>query len=420
MPLSTYIESRRAIEALRSGVPNRDAVKALGSAQPHIEANFREQLEAAKGDVANQTQTTGLLIAGDFGSGKSHLLEYFQHLALEENFVCSKVVISKETPLHDPAKLYRAAIQTAVVPCKKGSVLTEIASSLNFNSSRYTDLFKWVNRVDVGLNSRFPATLFLYERVKDPEVLDRIISFWSGDPLRVGELRAWLRAHGEAATYKLEQVSAKELPLQRFKFAPRLIVAAGYAGWVLLVDEVELIGRYSLKQRARSYAELARWTSKLESETFPGLTTVFAITSDFSAAVLEERDDEGKIPERLRASGLDTDNLLASRAERGMRLIRRDSVRLKGPDSQAVDDTRRGLRDIHSQAYQWEAPHLETSDQLSTTSMRQYVRRWINEWDLMRLYPQYKVHTIAEEIKQDLSENRDLEVPSEGDAEANS
>ena len=30
-------------------------------------------------------------------------------------------------------------------------------------------------------------------------------------------------------------------------------------GWLLLFDEVELIGRYTLLQRGRSYAELARW-----------------------------------------------------------------------------------------------------------------------------------------------------------------
>ena len=34
------VAPRRAIEALRSGVPNRDAVLALGSAQEEIERRF--------------------------------------------------------------------------------------------------------------------------------------------------------------------------------------------------------------------------------------------------------------------------------------------------------------------------------------------------------------------------------------------
>ena len=53
-----------------------------------------------------------MLVAGGFGSGKSHLLEYFKHIALEENFVCSKIVISKETPLYNPTRVYQAAIES--------------------------------------------------------------------------------------------------------------------------------------------------------------------------------------------------------------------------------------------------------------------------------------------------------------------
>ena len=40
--------------------------------------------------------------------------------------MCSKVVISKETPFYDPAKLYRAAAEAAVVPGRMGDALTEI------------------------------------------------------------------------------------------------------------------------------------------------------------------------------------------------------------------------------------------------------------------------------------------------------
>ena len=53
------------------------------------------------------------------------------HVALEQRFVCSRIVISKETPLHDLAKLYRAATRTAVVPDRTGAALTEVAARLD-------------------------------------------------------------------------------------------------------------------------------------------------------------------------------------------------------------------------------------------------------------------------------------------------
>lgn len=417
-PSNSYVQDRRAIEALRSGVPNRDAVRALGCAQPEIEEAFRGQLVAATEGVALDSQALGMLVSGDFGSGKSHLLEYLMHVALEQQFVCSKIVISKETPLHDPAKLFRAAIRAAVVPDRKGAALTEVASGLDFTGEPYADFYRWVNRADANLNSRFPATVFLYEREKDPELLDRIVAFWSGDPLGVAPLKTWLRGHGEAGSYRLEKVAPKDLWLQRFRFASRLMVAAGYRGWALLVDEVELIGRYSFKQRARSYAELARWAARLQGEVCPGLATVFAITPVFSELVLYDpkRNDVEVIPGKLMASGIDADRLLASQAERGMRLIDREAVRLREPEPGTIERTRSQIQEIHARAYDWSPPQLAPEERLTTTLMRQYVRRWINEWDLKRLYPDHEVHMVVEELKMDYSEDREFETPTADDS----
>ena len=99
------LAARRAVEALRSGVPSRDAVAALGSGQSDIEDRFLGLLDGLGSTRAAATR--GLLLGGGFGSGKSHLLEHLAHLALEHNVAVSRVVISKETPLHDPAKVLR-------------------------------------------------------------------------------------------------------------------------------------------------------------------------------------------------------------------------------------------------------------------------------------------------------------------------
>src|SRR4030042_2397429 len=116
MNIDEQVKNRRAIEALRNGVPNRDAVAVLGCNQPEIEDKFRRQLQNTRDMITDGRPNEGMLVAGDFGSGKSHLLEYLMHLALEQNFVCSKIVISKETQLYDPIKLYRAAAESAIVP----------------------------------------------------------------------------------------------------------------------------------------------------------------------------------------------------------------------------------------------------------------------------------------------------------------
>ncbi|HEY7060482.1 MAG TPA: BREX system ATP-binding domain-containing protein [Chloroflexota bacterium] len=413
--LDGQVQARRAIEALRAGVPNRDAVNALGTAAVDVEERFRQLLAAAEESGIEPLSPAGFLLAGNFGSGKSHLLEYLQHVAREQRFVTSKIVISKETPLYDPAKLYRAAVRTAVVPGRRGAALAQVAGELDPYSTRYVDFYKWVQQPASGLNQRFAATLFLYERgADDPELRDRIISFWAGDPIQVGEIRRALRQLGERVTYALEPIDARSLALQRFRFAARLMLAAGYAGWVLLVDEVELIGRYTLHQRARSYAELARWTGNLKGEAFPGITAVCALTSDFEAAVLNDRNDREAVPGRLRASPREGDQLLAPQAERGMRLIGR-AVKLAPPSRAVIDETYAQLRAIHGQAYGWEPPPVGSAARATSTSMREYVRWWITEWDLRRLYPDYAPAIEATPVGPTYAEDADLEAPSEPD-----
>lgn len=378
------IEYRRAIEALRSGVPNRDAVQALGCHQPSIEERFRDQLRAAREGITKEVQAPGLLITGDFGSGKSHLLEYLHHIALEENFICSKVVISKETPLHDPLKLYRSAIHAAAVPDKRGSVMTEVAWKLGSRKSAYVELDKWVRTHQANLNTRFALTLSLFEHCENMEILNRIISFWSGDPLGAGEIRRWLKDCGEKAKYKIEKVKLIDLAIQWFQFAPRLMVAAGYAGWVLLIDETELIGRYSKLQRAKSYLELARLMGKWPGQQFTGLTSAFALMSIFENRILEGKNDLVAIPRILNDRGRED---LAKIAERSMWMIQSEKMQLRDPDHNLIRNTHDKLRDIYAVAYNWQPPPAQYERGFMV--MRRHVKHCIWEWDLKRIYPDY-------------------------------
>ena len=408
------VNHRRALEALRNGVPNRDAVRVLGCGQQEVEQRFREQCSAVGDELLQDRQVPGLLLAGGFGTGKTHLLEFLAHQALAENFVCSRVVISKETPLYDPAKVYRAAIETAVVPGLNGPAISEIAASLHMDSPSYAELREWAGRSNSGVDALFPATLLLHERLHtDPEWVEQITGFWSGEKLPISLLRQGLRQVGASAAFAVKAVSARQLALQRIRFAARLMRGAGYKGWILLIDEVELIGRYSLEQRGRSYAELARWLGKIEDTQYPGLTAVAAITDDFELNMLREKGDREYIGPKLRNKETDEFNLLAARAEVGMRIIERESVTLQRPDEMALHQTYERLKDIHARAYDWQPDDIASSERNQTRAMRSYVRRWINEWDLKRLYPDADVSIMEDDLRPTYGEDQDLEQPAE-------
>ncbi|MEX0830393.1 MAG: BREX system ATP-binding domain-containing protein [Nitrospirales bacterium] len=385
------VEARRVVEGLRAGVPNQHVVTALGCLQPEVEGRFRRMLEATQQNITTGSCPRGMVLEGEFGSGKSHVLEYLQHLALDANFICSRIAISKETPLYHPVRLFYSAIESAVVPNKQGEIFAEIAAQCDVWTSRYKELVAWVNNPENHMDTRFAATLLLYERMSsDMELGHRMARFWTGDPIGVGDLKKYLQEAGFGDQYMFGRVSTTELALQRFQFAARLMQAAGYAGWILLIDEAELIGRYAVNQRAKSYAEIARLMNMVDGQMLPGLGTVITLTNDFREEILEKKGDSVKMLEKLRGKQTDVDRLLADKAEKGMGLLQSQRIPLGLPSTEMIQDVHQTVRRLHIEGHgwhMWEEASEEEATIIPGTSMRKYVKSWVTEWDFLRLYP---------------------------------
>jgi hypothetical protein len=209
-------------------------------------------------------------------------------------------------------------------------------------------------------------------------------------------------------------VSEAALAAQRERFAPLLFRAAGFAGWCVLIDEVELIGRYAPLQRARAYAELGRWLGLTEARV-PGLRVAGAITDDFAAEVINGRQDDEKLPERLRLKGLPAQAELALAAIRAI-----EAAPVLHPPAEA-DLMRHGetLRGAYAQAYGWPAPPLPVGERRANRTMRHHIRGWITQWDVLRLCGSVGVLEHGT-VRQNYAETPDLDEaaapPADDDA----
>jgi hypothetical protein len=411
------MEDLRAIEALRAGVPNRDAVRALGFDAEDLVSTFDDRLGVLASSTQDGANVRGLLLAGEFGAGKSHALEFLTHRALSRNVAVSKVVISKETQLFDPAKVYRAAIEGLRVEGRTGDVLAEIAlNKLETRNTRFTAFEEWLRGGEV--NSRFAATLWLYEKGgESSELMDRLVGFWGGGPLPIGELKRDLREMGQAGAFELEKVSARVLARQRFPFMARLLHGAGYDGWLILLDELELMGRYTVLQRGRAYAELARLLGIAGDVSIPGLMTVAGITPDFSSAVIRLKDDINQIGFKFRARD-DAESLsIAGLAERAMEEIEQRLIRLPEPDAGRLERTLANLREVYATAYgQFPQEKVELTRRPGW-QMREYIRGSITSWDLGRLDPTYTPDVEVNRMVTEYTEDEYLGLSTEGDTE---
>jgi hypothetical protein len=209
--------------------------------------------------------------------------------------------------------------------------------------------------------------------------------------------------------FPLKPIPAAELTNQLTRFVPMLFRAAGYTGWCILLDEIELIGRYTPLQRALSYAWLAAWLGLGGEPYFPGIVIAYAITDDFATAVINARLDSEKLPERLTLKGRPAE---ATLAVLGIRHIERTVLqhRLLSPTLADLASCHDRVQRLYSSAYNWPAPALPAAERTSSRTMRQYIKGWITQWDLLRLDGR-DVVLVSANIVSDYTEDPTLAEP---------
>jgi hypothetical protein len=250
--------------------------------------------------------------------------------------------------------------------------------------------------------------------------------------MKVGELKSLLKEMGETV-YAAKKAPKKYLgvPLDapeknafhvgrikndnlllRFEFMARFFQSAGYAGWVILLDEAEMISRYSLRQRGKAYAHLAQLMGRDKKARVPGLVTAFTITNDYSGQVLHGRkNDIVSIPAKMSGS---KDDALVKPAEIGMAAIESNTLPLRPPTADELNDIYETARRLYSEAYNWPAPDLTNRREYAgSTGLRQYLREWINSWDLRRLYD-YEADTVVETVEISYEEDADIQSEETG------
>ena len=404
------VAARGAVEALRAGVPNRAAIRLLGEHNGALVNPFLESLGRCAQGLEAARQSEGTFVWGGFGSGKSHLLGYMRELALQRNFAVSLVPVSKETPMFDPGRLYVAAVRAAEVQGANDDLMTVALWRLKPNTEPYDRLEAWATQ-EAGagsLSAIFPALLWLIPRLGLDDQA-RIARFFGGGKLNATVARSWLRQQGAAKLFDIRPTREAELARQRLRFAPRLLSSAGLAGWCVLLDEVELIGRYSPLQRGRSYAELARWLGRNGSDPMPGVVTAAAFTDDYVSEMFDSRRDDELIPQVLERKGLLHLSMQAKECIAQMR--RAPGIRLVPPDDFALRAAQERIAELYFDAYRYRPASLAIGERLAGKSMRQYIKSWMTQWDMERLFGE-RADVAIKAIATDYTPSEELEQAS--------
>ncbi len=378
------LSARRAIEALRAGVPGLAAVKELGTTQTAIEETFRDRLwKVAEGQGAPV-----LVLEADFGGGKSHLLRYLQSIAADDGFVTSFAVLGPELPLGNAQVVLKALAASSEAPGREGRALRALASGFRTDGPQFAGLRAWAR--DADINDRFKALLHLYEEQRDEHFRLQAIGDFEGTPTNRTEIARRLKEIGQLSAYALKGAPRNAmLAHDRLRVLAHFYQACTGKGWVIFFDEFERLAQFTARQQISALHELGWWGQQCLTSALPVVFVLTAATGHLEQVIQD-------LQNRL-SVGSDSDTQAAGAA---LALLR-ESVALKPADDAELAGIQFKVKGIYERAYGCQVAATPATRREAGRTIRNEIRRWITQWDLRRYDPTYRSHVTADEVPMD-------------------
>ncbi|MFZ4699771.1 MAG: BREX system ATP-binding protein BrxD [Candidatus Methylumidiphilus sp.] len=284
--------ARRAeiIDALRRGTVPGNGLDALAVGIDKFQSTLDEELNAAQAGRA-----VFKAVRGEYGSGKTFFGRWLQERARCKGFATSEVQISEtETPLHKMETVYRRLIERiSTADSGEGSfrgivdgwfyvleqdVLAEGKIDPNDGNAlvRATDelvesRLSAINRVAPA----FSAALRGYREavsLADHALAEGLVNWVAGQPNVAAPIRRAAGLKGEIDHFGAANFLAGVVSILR---------DSGYAGLVLVIDEVETLQRMRADTREKGLNSLRQWIDEIDAGRYPGLYLLITGTPSF-------------------------------------------------------------------------------------------------------------------------------------------
>lgn len=351
------IEARHIIEALRSGIPSRAVGQYFSEARPKIMKEISDRLDA----VCEQGKSGGMIISGKYGEGKTHLLNTVFNLAHSNNMVVSYLSLSKETPMDKLYLVYQKLIQNTYLPkrrqpgfmheLEKISANSPVANEMMLYGAKQLETDKLYYLFRSYLNTEDSDEKFLLQADLEGDFIANV-------PLK----KIYRRIFNQPVKYNVNFTKTKHCS-DYFSFMSHLFTQMGYHGWVILMDETELMGRLGKKARLNAYRNMAKFL--MPEKSLESTFSIFALSASYAEDVIEAKHEYENLelldPGEQESAKAVLD--LLSRAPQLLPLTRDE-----------IDGILCKIQDFHGKAYEW-MPNLSIESLSEATQSGGYLLR---------------------------------------------
>ena len=391
------------IEALRSGVPSRAVGAYFSEARPAMLKKIRSGMES----VQNGGKSSGMIFTGKYGEGKTHMLNTVFSMAAESNMAVSYVSLGKETPMDKPWVLYQKIIANTYLPGAAQPGFRRILEEMTSGSGISGELMAYAAKELETDRLYFLLNAFLGTQEEEERL--QFLGDLEGDFVPADMLKkSYRRVTGKVAKFNMPFSKTKHYT-DYFAFTSTLFRKNGYAGWVILFDEAELIGRLGKKARAKSYANMQMFlhpTDRLE-----GVYSLFAFSSSFVPDVIDRRHEKENVEAQL-----NSDPAAAKAAKATLTEIE-EAPALSALTREETLQVLSGIQEFHGLAYDWH-PQVSPETLYANTEaagflLRTKIRAAIELLDQLYQYGEAGKIRITELGEESFEEDETPELPAD-------
>ncbi len=403
----TELQASRVINALKIGVNPKMDLDILCVGRDLEIDEFKRCINYVK-------NSNGMVkfITGEYGTGKSFLLQVIGKMAKENGFVVSKIQVDQGMKFNKLDDIYYAIMHNLTA---KGILNPE---------SSFEDLFKrWIEKLKEDKDA-------VTEKVK--MVIEQIVHYnnafaiaftsyiraqINNDLELANASSAWIKgekslAAATKAKFNVKATVDKTNALDFLKTFIKLLTLIDYSGLVVLVDEMELVVDERKDIRNSAYEILRTLIDLCASGELSNCMFVFAGTNQ-----LFENEERGistyaALQKRIGA-GFDRKDLQ-------LRDLRKPVVKIRGLGPEELVKLTKNIVFLHKQLYSWipllsdetirdyvELSCRRFGNRVSEANIREYLKKLVDILDLMEQNPGNDL--LKNEVSLLRKHNRDIE-----------
>lgn len=281
--------ARHIVEALRSGIPSRAVGQYFSEARPKVMKEISHKLDC----VVEEQKSCGMVVCGKYGEGKTHLLNTVFNMAHSNHMVVSFLSLSKETPLDKLYLIYQKLLQNTYLPGRHQPGFMQELEKISANSPLANEMLLYAAKQLETDKLYYLFRSYLNTEDSDEKFLlqaDLEGDFISNAPLK----KIYKRIFNQTVNYNVNFTKTKYC-MDYICFMSHLFGQMGYHGWVILIDETELMGRLGKKARLKAYDTMSYFlhpTTGLES-----VFTMFALSASYIEDVIDGKHEYENLKE---------------------------------------------------------------------------------------------------------------------------